>query len=53
MDPFRKRRIRLIVALTTAILLASALVYTSFSASSASVSPSTLLRGADAGRTTS
>jgi cytochrome c-type biogenesis protein CcmE len=51
MDPSRKRRIRLVVALTTAILLASALVYTSFSASSASVSPSALLRTADAGRT--
>ncbi|HSD81255.1 MAG TPA: cytochrome c maturation protein CcmE [Solirubrobacteraceae bacterium] len=50
MDPTRKRRIRLVVALTTAILLASALVYTSFSASSESVTPSTLLRGADTGR---
>jgi cytochrome c-type biogenesis protein CcmE len=50
MDPSRKRRIRLVVALTAAILLASALVYTSFSASSASVSPSALLRGAGAGR---
>ena len=51
MDPSRKRRIRLVVALTTAILLATALVYTSFSASSASVSPSALLREADTGRT--
>jgi len=51
MDPSRKRRIRLVVALTAAILLASALVYTSFSASSASVSPSGLLRSAGAGRT--
>jgi cytochrome c-type biogenesis protein CcmE len=51
MDPSRKRRVRLVVALTTAILLAGALVYTSFSASSASVSPSALLRSADAGRT--
>jgi cytochrome c-type biogenesis protein CcmE len=50
MDPTRKRRIRLVVALTAALLLASALVYTSFSASSESVSPSALLRGADAGR---
>ena len=50
MDPSRKRRIRLIVALTTALLLASALVYTSFSASSASVAPSALLRTADSGR---
>jgi cytochrome c-type biogenesis protein CcmE len=50
MDPTRKRRIRLVVALTAAIFLASALVYTSFSASSDSVTPSTLLRSADAGR---
>jgi len=34
MDPTRKRRIRLVVALTAALLLASALVYTSFSAGS-------------------
>src|ERR1700752_3036710 len=32
MDPSRKRAIRLTVALTAALLLASALVYTSFSA---------------------
>jgi cytochrome c-type biogenesis protein CcmE len=51
MDPSRKRRIRLVVALTTAILLAGALVYTSFSASSASVSPSALLQRSDSGRT--
>ena len=50
MDPTRKRRIRLVVALTTALLLASALAYTSFSASSESVAPSALLRHADAGR---
>jgi cytochrome c-type biogenesis protein CcmE len=50
MNPARKRRIRLVVALTAAILLASALVYTSFSASSQSVSPSALLRGADGAR---
>src|SRR5215207_163717 len=34
MDPRRKRRIRLVVALSAAVLLAGALVYTSFSASS-------------------
>jgi cytochrome c-type biogenesis protein CcmE len=49
-DPSRKRRIRLIVALTVAVLLASALVYTSFSASSEAKSPSQLLAGAQAGR---
>jgi cytochrome c-type biogenesis protein CcmE len=50
MDPSRKRRIRLVVALTAAVLLAGALVYTSFSASSEAVSPSQLLRHAQAGR---
>jgi cytochrome c-type biogenesis protein CcmE len=34
MNPSRKRRIRLVVALTAALLAASALVYTSFSAGS-------------------
>jgi cytochrome c-type biogenesis protein CcmE len=51
MDPSRKRRIRLVVALTAALLLAGALAYTSFSASSAAVQPSRLLASADAGRT--
>jgi cytochrome c-type biogenesis protein CcmE len=45
MDPSRKRRIRLVVALTAALLLAGALVYTSFAASSDAVGPSTLLKG--------
>ena len=44
MDPSRKRRIRLVVALTAAVLLAGALVYTSFAASSDAVSPSALLK---------
>ena len=39
MDPARKRRIRLVVALTVALLLAGALAYTSFSASSTAVTP--------------
>ncbi|MDP9136197.1 MAG: cytochrome c maturation protein CcmE [Actinomycetota bacterium] len=43
MDPARKRTIRLWVALSAAVLLASALVYTSFSASSEARSPSQLL----------
>jgi cytochrome c-type biogenesis protein CcmE len=51
MDPSRKRRIRLVVALTAALLLAGALAYTSFSASSAAVGPSRLLASAGAGRT--
>jgi cytochrome c-type biogenesis protein CcmE len=50
MDPSRKRRIRLVVALTAALLLAGALAYTSFSASSAAVQPSRLIASADAGR---
>jgi cytochrome c-type biogenesis protein CcmE len=51
MDPGRKRRIRFVVALSAAILLAGALAYTSFSASSEAKTPSQLLQGAQAGRT--
>jgi cytochrome c-type biogenesis protein CcmE len=43
MDPSRKRKIRLVVALTAAVLLATALVYTSFSASSEARQPSDLV----------
>jgi cytochrome c-type biogenesis protein CcmE len=50
MDPARKRRVRLVVALSSAVLLAAALVYTSFSASSEARSPSELLASSDAGR---
>jgi cytochrome c-type biogenesis protein CcmE len=50
MNPARKRRIRLVVALTAALLLSSALIYTSFSASSEAVTPSRLAAGADTGR---
>jgi cytochrome c-type biogenesis protein CcmE len=42
MAPARKRRIRLVVALSAALVLATALVVTSFSASSEAVSPSGL-----------
>jgi cytochrome c-type biogenesis protein CcmE len=42
MDPDRKRKIRLVVALSAAVLLAAALVYTSFSASSEAREPSDL-----------
>lgn len=42
MDPSRKRTIRLGVALGAAVLLAAALVYTSFSASSEARNPSQL-----------
>jgi cytochrome c-type biogenesis protein CcmE len=50
MDPSRKRRIRLVVALSAAVVLAGALAYTSFSASSAAVDPSRLLASANVGR---
>jgi cytochrome c-type biogenesis protein CcmE len=42
-DPARKRKIRLIVALSAAVLLAAGLVYTSFSASTEAKQPSELL----------
>jgi len=50
MDPARKRRIRLIVSLSAALLLATALVYTSFNASSEAKTPSQLLQTAETGR---
>jgi cytochrome c-type biogenesis protein CcmE len=43
MDPARKRKVRLVVALSAAVLLAAALVYTSFSASTEAKQPSDLL----------
>lgn len=46
MDPQRKRKIRLVVALGVAVLLAAALVYTSFSASTEAKQPSQLLTAA-------
>src|SRR6185503_4397244 len=49
MNPARKRRIRLVVALTAATLLASALIYTSFSASSEAVTASKLAASATNG----
>ena len=42
MDPSRKRRVRLVTALTIALLLAGALVYTSFTAASPERIPSQL-----------
>jgi cytochrome c-type biogenesis protein CcmE len=50
MDPSRKRRIRLVVALTVALVLAGTLAYTSFSASSPAVEPSRLIASTDAHR---
>jgi cytochrome c-type biogenesis protein CcmE len=45
MDPARKRRIRLVVALGAALALAAALVYTSFSASTEASKPSQIEEG--------
>jgi cytochrome c-type biogenesis protein CcmE len=45
-DPARKRKIRLVVALGAAVLLAVGLVYTSFSASTEAKEPSQLLSAA-------
>jgi cytochrome c-type biogenesis protein CcmE len=50
MNPARKRKVRLIVALTAAVVLASALIYTSFSAASPALSPSQLVHQAQPGR---
>ena len=49
MDPSRKRAIRLTVALTVALLLASALVYTSFSAGRDELTASQLMQRARPG----
>jgi cytochrome c-type biogenesis protein CcmE len=49
-DPARKRTVRLVVALSAAVLLASALIYTSFTAASPALTPSQLLREAQPGR---
>jgi cytochrome c-type biogenesis protein CcmE len=50
MDPARKRTIRLVVALSAAVILAGGLVYTSFSASSPAKTPSQLLTNAESGQ---
>ncbi len=50
MDPSRKRAIRLTVALTAALLLASALVYTSFAAGRDELTASQLLKRARPGQ---
>jgi len=51
MDPSRKRLARLVVALSAAVVLAGALVYTSFNASSEAKTPSQLVRSAEPDRT--
>jgi cytochrome c-type biogenesis protein CcmE len=43
MDPHRRRRIRLYIALSVAVVLSGALVYSSFTASTEARSPSQLL----------
>jgi cytochrome c-type biogenesis protein CcmE len=50
MNPARKRTVRLVVALSAAVVLASALVYTSFSAASPALSPSQLVHQVQPGR---
>jgi cytochrome c-type biogenesis protein CcmE len=50
MDPRRKRKLRLFVALSAAVLLAGALVYTSFSASTQAKEPSDLIASSEPGR---
>lgn len=45
MDPSRKRKLRLVVALSAALLLATALIYTSFSASTEASKPSEIRPG--------
>ena len=50
MNPARKRTVRLVMALSIAVVLASALIYTSFSAASPALTPTQLVRQAQAGR---
>jgi len=50
MNPARKRTVRLVVALSTAVVLASALIYTSFSAASPALTPTQLVHQAQPGR---
>ena len=50
MSSSRKRTIRLVAALGAAVILASALIYTSFSAASPALSPSQLAQQAQPGR---
>ena len=50
MDPARKRKVRLFVALGAAVLLASALIYTSFEAGTEAKTPSEVVADGDSGR---
>jgi cytochrome c-type biogenesis protein CcmE len=49
-DPARKRKIRLAIALGVAVVLAGALIYTSFSAATEARQPSDLIAGASPGK---
>jgi cytochrome c-type biogenesis protein CcmE len=49
-DPARKRRFRLIVALSAALALAGALIYTSFSSSTEASTPSQVKKASEPGR---
>jgi cytochrome c-type biogenesis protein CcmE len=49
-SPTRKRKARLVIALSVAVVLASALIYTSFSAASPALTPTQLLREGQPGR---
>jgi len=48
-DPSRKRKIRLVLALSAAVLLAVALIYTSFSASTEAKEPSQIMSAGSSG----
>ena len=50
-DPSRKRKIRLVIALSVAVVLAVALIYTSFSASTQAKEPSQVLTAAPGTKT--
>jgi len=49
-DPARKRKVRAVALLTVALLLAGALVYTSFSGATEAATPSRLVASADPDR---
>jgi cytochrome c-type biogenesis protein CcmE len=51
MDPGRKRQVRLVVSLTLAVALASALVYTSFTSSDPALTPTQLIADSHPGIT--
>jgi cytochrome c-type biogenesis protein CcmE len=50
MHPHRKRTIRLVIALSVAVLLGGALIYTSFDAATEARQPSDLIAGAKEGK---